>query len=62
MAPRRGIADDDRDVAYVALAAVRLPPRACMTEVILLPTDDRHVRDNARSIAALASAQEAGPR
>jgi hypothetical protein len=50
------------DVAEAALAAVRLPARACVTELILLPTDDRHVRDKARSIAALASAQESGPR
>ena len=41
------------DVAEAALFAATLPPRACITELILLPTDDRHVRDRARSIEAL---------
>lgn len=45
------------DVAETALFCVQLPPRACVTEVILLPTDDRHVRDKAQTIAALAAAQ-----
>ena len=48
------------DVAETALFCIRLPARACMTEVILLPTDDRHVREKARTIAALASAQGDG--
>ena len=38
------------DVAETALFCVQLPARACMTEVVLLPTDDRHVRDKAQAI------------
>jgi len=45
------------DVAEAALFCVSLPARACMTEVILLPTDDRHVRDKAHAIAAITRAQ-----
>lgn len=45
------------DVAETALFCVGLPPRACMTEIILLPTDDRHVREKAHAIAAIAAAQ-----
>jgi NAD(P)-dependent dehydrogenase (short-subunit alcohol dehydrogenase family) len=47
------------DVAQTALFCVSLPLRACATEVVLLPTDDRHVRERARSIEALAIAQGA---
>ena len=43
------------DVAETALFCVSLPQRACATHVILLPTDDRHVRDSARAIEALAA-------
>ncbi len=45
------------DVAETALFCVGLPARACMTEVILLPTDDRHVREKAHAIAAIVAAQ-----
>lgn len=48
------------DVAETALFCVGLPARACPTEIILLPTDDRHVRERAKSIAALAAAQGIG--
>jgi NADP-dependent 3-hydroxy acid dehydrogenase YdfG len=41
------------DVAAAVMFCVTLPARACVTEMILLPTDDRHVRDKARSIEAL---------
>jgi NADP-dependent 3-hydroxy acid dehydrogenase YdfG len=43
------------DVAETALFCVSLPPRACATHVILLPTDDRVVRDRARAIEALTA-------
>lgn len=45
------------DVAEAALFCARLPARACATEIVLLPTDDRHVREKARAISALVSAQ-----
>jgi NADP-dependent 3-hydroxy acid dehydrogenase YdfG len=48
------------DVAETALFCVGLPARACATEIILLPTDDRHVRERAKAIAALTAAQGAG--
>ncbi len=41
------------DVAEVALFCASLPNRACVTELILLPTDDRHVRAQANAIKAL---------
>jgi len=44
------------DVAEVAVFCACLPQRACVTELILLPTDDRHVRHAARSIEALVAA------
>lgn len=40
------------DVAETALFAASLPPRACLAEILLLPTDDRHVRPAAKAIAA----------
>lgn len=42
------------DVAETALFCATLPARACVTELILLPTDDRHVRDKAQAIDALS--------
>jgi NADP-dependent 3-hydroxy acid dehydrogenase YdfG len=45
------------DVAEAALFCVTLPLRACVTELVLLPTDDRHVRERARAIEAIATAQ-----
>lgn len=41
------------DVADAALFCATLPARACVTEMILLPTDDRHVREKAHAIASL---------
>jgi NADP-dependent 3-hydroxy acid dehydrogenase YdfG len=46
-----------QDVAQAALFAATLPPRACMTEIVLLPTDDRQVRDRAHAIAAIVDGQ-----
>lgn len=45
------------DVAAAAVFAVGLPARACVTEMVLLPTDDRHARDKAHAIAALTARQ-----
>jgi NADP-dependent 3-hydroxy acid dehydrogenase YdfG len=45
------------DVAQTALFCAQLPRRACATEIILLPTDDRHVRERARAIEALTGGQ-----
>jgi len=44
------------DVAEMALFCVSLPPRACASHVILLPTDNRAVRDHARAIEAMTNA------
>jgi hypothetical protein len=43
------------DVAETALFCVSLPPGACATQVILLPTDDRQLRDRARAIEAMTA-------
>jgi NADP-dependent 3-hydroxy acid dehydrogenase YdfG len=43
------------DVAETALFCVSLPLRACVTELTLLPTNDRHVRGHARAIEAMAA-------
>jgi NADP-dependent 3-hydroxy acid dehydrogenase YdfG len=48
------------DVAETALFCVGLPPRACVSELVLLPTDDRHVRERARAIEAITAAQAKG--
>lgn len=48
------------DVAETALFCVGLPARACATEITLLPTDDRHVRERAKAIAALTAGQGRG--
>lgn len=48
------------DVAEAALFSIGLPARACTTEIVLLPTDDRHVRERARAIAMLTARQAAG--
>ncbi|MBV8566192.1 MAG: SDR family oxidoreductase [Methylobacteriaceae bacterium] len=45
------------DVAATALFCVTLPARACATEVVLLPTDDRHVRAQAKAIEAMVARQ-----
>jgi len=51
------------DVAEVALFCATLPRRACVTELVLLPTDDRHVRAQAHAIETLVgrSAARGGP-
>jgi NADP-dependent 3-hydroxy acid dehydrogenase YdfG len=54
----RGLMLQPEDVADVALFCATLPRRACVTELILLPTDARHVREEARSIDALVRASE----
>ena len=41
------------DVAETALFCATLPNRACVTELVLLPTDDRHMRAQAHAIKAL---------
>lgn len=41
------------DVAETVLFCVSLPQRACATQVILLPTDDRLMRTSARAIEAM---------
>lgn len=43
------------DVANVALFCATMPQRACVTELVLLPTDDRHVRAAARTIEKLVA-------
>src|SRR5262249_26717667 len=45
------------DVADTALFCVGLPLPACVTDRVLLPTDARHVRDRARAIEAITTAQ-----
>jgi len=45
------------DIAETALFCVTLPARACITELVILPTDDRHVRGQARAIEATAAKQ-----
>jgi len=41
------------DVADVVVFCATLSPRACVAELILLPTDSYHVRAQARSIEAM---------
>ena len=40
------------DVAASALFAASLPPRACITRLVIQPTDDQAFRDQARAIEA----------
>lgn len=47
-----------QDVADAVLFSVTLPARACVTELVILPTDDRHVRERARAIEALTRRQD----
>ena len=56
-AAERSLMLQPEDVAETALFCVSLPPRACATQVILLPTDDRHVRDRARAIESITAKQ-----
>jgi len=51
----QGVLLQPEDVANAALFCATLPLRACVTEMVLLPTDDRHVRDKARAIEALTT-------
>jgi NADP-dependent 3-hydroxy acid dehydrogenase YdfG len=46
------------DVAEAAVFCATLPARACVTELVMLPTDDRHVRERARAIEALTKRQD----
>ena len=61
--PRPPTADERKlmlqpeDVANAVLFCTTLPMRACVTEMVLLPTDDRHVRDKARAIDAMTPAR-----
>jgi NADP-dependent 3-hydroxy acid dehydrogenase YdfG len=61
--PRPPTADERRlmlqpeDVADAVLFCTTLPLRACVTEMVLLPTDDRHVRDKARAIDAMTASK-----
>jgi NADP-dependent 3-hydroxy acid dehydrogenase YdfG len=52
-AAERALMLQPEDVAEVALFCASLPRRACVSELVLLPTDDRHVRAQAHAIAAL---------
>ena len=44
------------DVAAAAVFAASLPPRACITRLVIQPTDDQAFRDQARAIEARAPA------
>ncbi len=55
-ATERALMLQPEDVADVALFCATLPRRACVTDLTLLPTDARHVREQARSIDALVRA------
>lgn len=48
------------DVAEATLFCATLPARACVTELVILPTDDRHARERARAIEALTKRQDGG--
>jgi NADP-dependent 3-hydroxy acid dehydrogenase YdfG len=52
-AAERALMLQPEDVANAAVFCATLPLRACVTELVLLPTDDRHVRNAARAIEAL---------
>ncbi len=60
-AAERALMLKPEDVAEVALFCTTLPRRACVTELVLLPTDDRHVRAQAHAIAALVGRPPAPP-
>jgi hypothetical protein len=51
-AAERALMLQPEDVAEVALFWATLPRRACVSELVLLPADDRH-RTQAHAIAAL---------
>lgn len=46
------------DVAEAAVFCATMPARACVTELVLLPTDDRHARERARAIEAITRGQK----
>ena len=49
----RSLMLEPEDVAEVALFCATLPRRACVAELVLLPTDDRLVRAQAQAIETL---------
>jgi NADP-dependent 3-hydroxy acid dehydrogenase YdfG len=55
-AVERALMLQPEDVAEVALFCATLPRRACVTELVLLPTDDRLVRAQAHAIETLVDA------
>ena len=55
-AEERALMLQPEDVAEVALFCATLPRRACVTELVLLPTDDRLVRAQAHAIETLVGA------
>ena len=52
-AEERSLMLQPEDVAEVALFCATLPRRACVAELVLLPTDDRLVRAQAQAIETL---------
>jgi NADP-dependent 3-hydroxy acid dehydrogenase YdfG len=56
-AAERALMLQPEDVAEAAVFCATMPARACVTELVLLPTDDRHVREKARAIEAMTKAQ-----
>jgi len=52
-AEERALMLQPEDVADVVVFCATLSPRACVAELILLPTDSYHVRAQARSIEAM---------
>ena len=53
-ADERAIMVQPEDVAAAAVFAAGLPPRTCMAEMTITPTDNAFYRDNARRIAGAA--------
>ena len=49
-----------QDVADAALFCATLPPRACVSKLVLTPTDDNFYRPMARTIAERSAARRAG--
>ena len=53
-AEERALMVQPEDVAEAAVFAASLPPRTCMAEMLITPTDNAFYRDNARRIAGAA--------
>ena len=53
-ADERAIMVQPEDVAAAAVFAAGLPPRTCMAEMLITPTDNAFYRENARRIAGAA--------